>query len=82
MHQFVLDEVTDQDPDHPDGEVQPGGEFGDRLGHVAAQFDDLHVFRGERLVPAGIVGRRFGDDDRDQVETMTGRAAGTPRVIA
>lgn len=82
MHQLVLDEVTDQDPDHPHGEVQSGGELGDGLGHAAAQFNDLHVLRGERLVAARIVGRGFGDDDRDQVETVTGRTAGTPRVIA
>ena len=60
MNQFVLDEVAHQYPYHPYGEVETGCELGDRLGHVAAEFDDLHMFRGERLVPAGIVGRWFG----------------------
>lgn len=60
VHQFVLDEIADQDPDHPDGEVQTGGELGDRLGHLTAEFDDLHVFRGEHLVPAGVVGAGSG----------------------
>ena len=45
MDQFVLDEIADQDPDHPDGEIQTGREFGDRLRCLAAALDDLDVLR-------------------------------------
>lgn len=32
MDHFLIHEVPDEDPHHPDGEVEFGGEFGDRLG--------------------------------------------------
>lgn len=34
------------------------------------------MFRGEGHVPDRIVGRRFGDDERDQVESVLARVAG------
>ena len=51
MDEFVLDEVADEDPDHPDGEVESGGELvEDELVHVTrpvppAELPDVSILR-------------------------------------
>ena len=75
VHQFLVDEIADEDPDHADGKVQFGRQFGDRLGAVTAEPDDVHVLRGQRPVRFRVAGAGLRDDDRDQIEAVLGRTA-------